>query len=339
MDLTGSCPAIDAHVHFHPDVSELVARVMDENNLEGVVNLGALERLGIPFAEGLRTMRAALGERVVVFATPDFSDVAPGFGQRMADDLDRKVGQGAGGLKIFKELGLRYSDAEGRLIAIDDPRLDPLWAKAGLLGIPVLIHTADPVAFFQPLTPDNERWDELYLHPDWHFGRPEFPGHDSLLDQRNRVIEAHPEVMFIGAHLGNYPENLGYVDQCLGRYPNFYVDLSARIGEIGRHPVAETRAFFLKHQDRILFGTDWVLGWGNFVPGDDAFVDGLPAFRTRYAAYRRFLETDERQIEHPGYPVQGRWKVDAIGLTDEVLSKIYRGNARRLIPTLGHAGV
>jgi predicted TIM-barrel fold metal-dependent hydrolase len=210
---------------------------------------------------------------------------------------------------------------------VDDPRLDPLWAKAGELGVPVLIHTADPVAFFQPLDENNERWEELQAHPDWHFGTPEFPDHDTLLAQCNRVIERHPNTTFIGAHLGNYPENLAYVDDCLERYPNFYVDTAARIGEFGRHPTEETRAFFLKHQDRVIFGTDLTLGWEAFEGVDMADTKHF------YDTHWRFFETAERQIDHP-FPIQGRWKVDAVGLPKEILEKLYFRNAQRLIPGL-----
>ena len=321
-------PVIDAHVHVHPARAEVLLEIMEANGLVGVVNLGILEVLGIPFREGMRAFRRVLGERLVYFCTPDFSDTSPGFGERMAEELERKVEAGAAGLKIFKELGLRHRDADGRLIPVDDPRLDPLWARAGELGVPVLIHTADPVAFFQPLDEHNERWEELQLHPDWYFGGAEFPGHDDLLAQRNRVIERHPGTIFIGAHLGNYPEELAYVDRCLDRYPNFYVDTSARIGEIGRHPPEEVRAFFLKHQDRILFGTDLTLGWGAFEE-EEVEREDLGAF---YAAHWRFFETDDRQVEYPGYPIQGRWKVDCIGLPDEVLEKLYVRNAQRLMP-------
>jgi predicted TIM-barrel fold metal-dependent hydrolase len=245
--------------------------------------------------------------------------------------LARQVARGACGLKIFKELGLRHKDANGNLIPVDDPRLDPLWAKAGELGVPVLIHNADPVAFFQPLDEANERWEELQRHPDWHFGKPEFPAHDTLLAQRNRVIERHPDTVFIGAHLGNYPENLSYVDTCLDRYPNLYVDTSARIGEIGRHPVEEVQAFFLKHQDRVLFGSDLVLGWDVFDQGAQKEKGEIEAL---YEDHWRFFERDARQIPYPGSPAQGHWKVDAIALPVEVLEKLYAGNARRLIPGL-----
>jgi hypothetical protein len=204
-----------------------------------------------------------------------------------------------------------------------------LWARAGELGVPVLIHTADPVAFFQPLDAHNERWDELQAHPDWHFGGPEFPDHDTLLEQRDRVIERHPDTAFIGAHLGNYPEDLVCVDRCLERYPNFFVDTSARIGEIGRHSAEDARAFFLKHQDRMLFGTDLGVGWS---AADEGILSRLPEYRNYYDAHWRFFETDARQIEYPGYPIQGRWKVDAIDLPNPVLDKLYVQNAQRLIP-------
>jgi len=325
--------AIDAHVHFSPDRAELMARIMEANHLEAVVNLGLLEVLDIPFAEGMRAFRRALGRRFVYFPAPDFRDTAPGFGERMAEDLERKVEAGAAGLKIFKELGLRHRDADGRLIPVDDPRLDPLWAKAGELGVPVLIHTADPLAFFGPLDEHNERWEELQRHPDWHFGRPEFPDHDSLLAQRSRVIERHPRTTFIGAHLGEYPENLAYVDGLLERYPNFYVDTSARIGEIGRHPAEEARAFFIKHQDRVLFGSDLVLGWEAFDETEDE-EEGMAEARRFYEMHWQFFGTDQRQIEYPGYPLQGRWKVDALNLPGAVLEKLAIGNARRLIPGL-----
>jgi predicted TIM-barrel fold metal-dependent hydrolase len=327
---------IDAHVHVHPAMTKVMAEIMEANNLSSVVNLGILEVLGIPFQEGMRAFREALGDRLVYFTTPDFSDTSAGFGERMAEELERKVEAGANGLKIFKELGLRHRDADGNLIPVDDQRLDPVWAKAGELGVPVLIHTADPLAFFQPLDEnaasltENERWEELQAHPDWHFGTPEFLDHDTLLAQRNRVIERHHGTTFIGAHLGNYPENLAYVDACLGLYPNFYVDTSARIGEIGRHPAEEVRAFFLKHQDRVIFGTDLVIGWDAL---DDRARQDMSEFNHFYDAHWRFFEMGARRIDHP-FPIQGAWKVDAISLPDDVLEKLYVRNAQRLIPGL-----
>lgn len=320
---------IDAHVHLHPALCADVVPLLDAIGLQRVVNLGILEVLDIPFEEGMHAFKNALGDRMAYFPAPNFRDTSPGFGQRMAEELQRKVEAGARGVKIFKELGLRHRDSQGRLIPVDDPRLDPLWAKAAELGVPVLIHTADPVAFFQPLSPENERWEELQRHPDWHFGRPEFPDHDTLLNQRNRVLERHPHTTFIGAHLGEYPENLAFVDGCLDRYPNLFLDTAARIGEIGRHPPDQVRAFFVKHQDRILFGSDLVLGWEALEDEGDGDMQELFRF---YNAHWRFFETSDPQIEYPGFPLQGRWKVDSIGLPAAVLEKLYRANAQRLIP-------
>jgi predicted TIM-barrel fold metal-dependent hydrolase len=331
MEILNRRSVVDAHVHVMPDQAALMLEIMEAAGLSAVVNAGILEVRGVPFEEGMRVFERVFGKRMRYFPTPDFSDTAPGFGERMVERLAHQLEGGACGLKIFKELGLRHRDASGDLIPVDDPRLDPLWAKAGELGVPVLIHTADPVAFFRPLDETNERWEELQGHPDWHFGKPEFPAHDTLLAQRNRVIERHPDTTFIGAHLGNYPENLSYVDACLDRYPNFCVDTSARIGEVGRHPVEDVRAFFLKHQDRVLFGSDLVLGWDVFDQDMQGKEGKAEAF---YCDHWRFFETDERQIPYPGFPIQGRWKVDAIALPVEVLEKLYAGNARRLIPGL-----
>ena len=327
-------PTIDAHVHVHPNEARALLRIMAANNVSRAINLGILERLGIPFSEGMRAFRRALGDRLVYFPAPDFSDTAPGFGERMAEQLERKVEGGACGLKVFKELGLRHRDADGNLIPVDDARLDPLWAKAAELDIPVLIHTADPVGFFQPLDEANELRDELRRRPEWHFYGPAFPSHDALLAQRNRVVVRHPGTTFIGAHLGNYPENLAYVDALLDRYPNLHVDTSARIGVFGRHPVHQVRAFFLKHQDRIVFGTDLILGWQGLADGtvDEERMAGI---RHSYDAHWRFFETRDRQMQYPCFPATGRWAVDAIGLPDQVLEKLYTKNVGQLVPALG----
>ena len=185
------------------------------------------------------------------------------------------------------------------------------------------------MAFFQPLDEHNERREELRRHPEWHFGTPDFPAHDELLAQRNRVIERHPDTTFIGAHLGNYPEDLAYVADCLDRYPNFHVDTSARIGEIGRHPADAVRAFFVKYQDRILFGSDLVLGWDVF---DDRQQRDMAALESFYDEHWRFFETGDRQIPYPNFPIQGDWKVDGVDLPEKVLEKLYFENARRLLP-------
>ena len=324
---------IDVHIHVAPAHLEYLAQIMEANHLVSVVNLGVLEQAGAPFEEGMRAFRKVLGDRMVYFPAPDFRDVAPGFGERMADELERKVHAGAGGLKIFKSLGLHEKDAEGRLIPVDDPRLDPLWARAGELGVPVLIHSSDVLAHFQPLDEHNEQREALTRFPDWHVYGDQFPGHDDLLEQRNRVIARHPGTTFIGAHVGMYYERLDIVDAWLDHFPNFYVDTAASIVQLGSHPLDQVRAFFSKHQDRIVFGTDLVLG--GFADKDEGRPWEFKRIGYDYSQVDRlYYETNERQLRHPGYPVFGDWLVDGIGLPQEVLDKLYVENAWRLIPAL-----
>jgi len=179
----------------------------------------------------------------------------------------------------------------------------------------VLIHTADPVAFFEPIDAENERWEELSRHPDWSFHGEDFPSHDELLAARNRVIARHPGTVFIGAHVANYPEDLARVGEWLDAYPNLYVEIAARIAELGRQPYTAER-FFRRYADRILFGTDGPRSHGRLVP------------------HWRFLETrDEyfRYADEP-FPPQGLWNIYGLGLPDDVLRKVYHENAARLIP-------
>ncbi len=235
------------------------------------------------------------------------------------------MADGAKGLKVWKTLGLHARDADGRLVPIDDPRLDALWSAAGDLGVPVTIHVADPIAFFEPLDESNERWEELQVHPDWHVwptrppGQPEAPGYppfDELIDGLETVVGRHPATTFIGAHVGCAAEDLGRVERMLEAHPNWHVDIAARIAELGRQP-RRTRALIERWPDRILFGVD---------SGPD------PAL---YAINYRFLETLDESFaydaEDDGLPSQGRWAIQGLGLPDDLLRQVYRDNARRLI--------
>src|SRR5919108_904541 len=281
-------PAIDAHNHLGRwlsrdggwiarDVPELL-RVLDACNVTAIVNLDGM--WGDELEANLDRYDRAYPERFLTFARVDWDLVAqPDFSARMARQLEDSVRRGARGLKVWKTFGLRYRDAQGRLIPVDDERLFDLWEAAGAQRIPVLIHIADPVAFFQPLDRFNERWEELHRHPDWHFYGPEFPSFEALIEQFERLIARHPRTTFIGAHVGCYAENLGWVSAVLDRCPNFHVDLGARLGELGRQPYA-ARRFCLAHADRILFGTDH-----------------KPDVRA-YRLYYRFLETDDEYFHY-----------------------------------------
>jgi predicted TIM-barrel fold metal-dependent hydrolase len=255
--------------------------------------------------------------RFLVFGGVDWTAWAEqgnGFGDWAAQRLRVQASAGAQGLKIWKPFGLHVRDHLGHLVAVNDHRLDAVWATAGELDLPVMIHVADPVAFFDPLNEYNERWEELHSHPDWQFPSPPFPAFQSIMDGLADLVGRHPKTTFIGAHVGCYSENLGWVSDLLDRCPNFYVDISARISELGRQPYT-ARRFLLQHADQILFGTD--MG-----PNLDA-----------YRIYYRFLETDDEYFNYgmAEIPGQGRWYIYGLHLPDDVLEKVYYLNARRVL--------
>jgi len=315
-------PAIDAHNHLGPffggdwrnrPCTEL-AHLLDEAGIETIVDLdGGFDDHFYREMDKWSPLR----DRVLVFTGVGWKRLAtsPDLGHRAAAELEMAVQAGARGLKIWKDFGLRVKDASGKLIPVDSPQLDPLWAKAGDLNVPVLIHVGDPVAFFQPLDDSNERWDELQRSPDWSFHGPEFPPLEDLLQGLESVIARHKRTTFIGAHVGCYAENLAYVGGMLDRLPNYYVDLGARVAELGRQPNT-ARRFFLRYADRILFGTD-----------------NTPDLES-YRIYYRFLETTDDYFPYwhqHDQPWQGKWYIHGLGLPDTVLRRVYRDNAVRVL--------
>lgn len=305
-------PAIDAHNHFSDqmDVRHVVAN-MDACNIQTYIDLSGWN--GDRLKRRLELLKGRYPERFAVFYVPDFNRVIePGFGENSARELEEAVRNGAQGLKIYKELGLSVRDANGSLVHVDDRGLYPLWQAAGELDVPVMIHVADPHAFFQPLDRHNERYAQLIRHPDWHFYGRDYPPLEQLLEERDRIVADHPKTRFIGAHVGSDPENLDRASEALDRYPNYFVDFSARVAELGRQP-RRAREFFLKHQDRILFGTD----------GHDHPV--------MYRSYFQFLETDDECFEYYMYPQHGFWQISGLALPEDVLWKLYAVNPARVL--------
>jgi predicted TIM-barrel fold metal-dependent hydrolase len=312
-------PVIDVHNHLGGGAETLTKervdsylRDMDDAGVRTVVNLdgGWDNRL----SETVAALDQAHPGRFLSFALINFSGFEyEGWSERETEQLRKSFEAGAKGLKFHKSLGLSYRDDDEVLLAIDDPRLDPIWELCGEWNKPVMIHTADPAAFFTPLDRYNERWHELNEHPNWLFHGDKFPSREELLNQRNRVIAKHPKTTFIGAHFGNNPEDLETVGKWLDQYPNFYVDIDARISELGRQPYS-ARRFFLKYQDRIMFGTD---------TRPDAQA---------YRLYYRFLETDDEYFDTAeSHHRQGFWMIYGIFLPKPVLEKIYHTNAARLL--------
>jgi predicted TIM-barrel fold metal-dependent hydrolase len=329
----GRLPIVDSHVHLLPTPKAL-ARALALFDQVGVTRFCA-KSAGAPGTGRYRATLAIqrrLGERFAFFVNPDWDGFGqPGWSEREVSRLEAAARDGARGVKIFKALGLSVRDPEGKLVAVDDPRLDAYFEAAGRLGLIVAIHTSDPRVFFDPPGPRNERHLELLFAPNWSFAGEGLPGKDELLAQRDRRLARHPGTTFLGIHLANSPEDLGYVARLLAAQPNLWVDTSARVPEFGRHPPAEVRAFFLAHQDRILFGSDIVIDEDGYQLGSlsiwpDEDVDAVRF----YQAHRDYFETARRGLRHPT-PIQGAWTVDGIGLPREALDKLYRRNAERLI--------
>jgi predicted TIM-barrel fold metal-dependent hydrolase len=345
-------PVIDYHTHLSLDGLDRIARIMTENGIEAMVNLsgGSFRRGPSAWLEA-KMLSDKLGGHVWNYMNPDWTGYgAADWGNREAGRLQDAVDHyGFRGLKISKALGLGVTDEADKLVPVDDPGMGPLWCKCADLGIPVSIHVADPRAFWEPLTPQNERWDELHAHPFWAYGwipedmrakiaqaegpggRPPVPPWGAMLQAAERMYRQNPRTTFVAVHFGNAAEDIAYVDGLLTRNPNVWIDVSARLGEFGRHPAAEVRSFFLKWQDRIVFGTDLGVGADYLMLGSNGEVEpGLADVKPFYDAHWRYFETAGKQIAHPS-PIQGNWKIDAIGLPPEVLQKMYRGNALRIL--------
>jgi predicted TIM-barrel fold metal-dependent hydrolase len=307
-------PVIDYHNHLDSTDPAEVLAIMDQCNVEHVVNITM--NVGQKALDLMDRFHTASPQRFSSIGWMDWSGVErPDFAQLTIDRLERMIEHGAVGIKFWKDLGLTLRDAKGSLLRIDDETFAPIFEACGKLGLPVMFHTADPSAFFTPIDPANERYEELAAHPDWGFSNSPVSKRE-LLEQRNRVIARHPATTFVGAHCAESGEDLAYLAQQLDALPNLQVDISARTPELGRQPYA-ARAFFLKYADRILFGTDL-----------------LPEVEM-YRLYFRFLETADEYFEYPSHASrQGRWNIYGIYLPDDVLRKIYRENALKLLPRL-----
>lgn len=309
-------PFIDVHNHqrrHSPTSLEAVVREMDAMNMAIMVNLSG------GHGQGLRD-QVALNERVapgriVTFANLNFDGIDDAdWGTRTAAQLERDVkAGGARGLKIAKNVGMTLRDKAGKRVPTHDARFDPVWAKAGELGIPVLIHTGEPPAFFLPVDAKNERWLELTLHPSRGRFGDDLPDFTTLMAEQHAIFRRHPKTTFISAHLGWYGHDLAFLGKLLDELPNMMVELGAVIYEPGRQP-RFAREFFTKYQDRILMGKD------SWVPAE-------------YKTYFRVLESNDEYFPyHKKY--HAFWAMYGVGLPDEVLKKVYFGNALRVIPGL-----
>ncbi len=331
---------IDAHMHLRPyrdnkpvfdqAAIERCLAVESANFVRYAVNIGITgDDIFFPLQKAMAPYRNRIGTMYAFDWTLIQSDAA--FFDKAPDMLEKAVEAGALGLKCFKDLGLTVRDRDGSLLKLDDPRLDAVWECAGKLDAVVAIHATDPVAFFAPWNAENERWDELELHPNWSFAdRSKYPPREDILIQRDNAIKRHPDVTFMCCHVANNSEDIDALDRRFEEMPNLYADISARLGELGRHPADKGHAFFTKYSDRLLFGTDHYFALNGEVQGAgpmDKFSD--ESNKIFYGKHWRYFQTRDRQFDHPT-PIQGNWKIDGIGLDENILEKLYWKNAVRL---------
>ena len=315
-------PAVDFHGHppalNSPNAIQSVVIAMDELNLQVMVQ--ARGSSGASLTQQIQAVRAAgMQDRFVFFTTVDLRGVSPGSGAQIASQLEEDVSAGAVGIgEINKGFGLLTRKADGSRLQMDDPELDVVWQTAGRLGIPVFVHTGDPAEFFEPLDFENERWLEMALFPNRRFNdRSRFPEFNELMEERDRMLERHPNTTWVLAHMSWYTQDLGRLGELFDRFPNVYAEVGAVLYDLGRQP-RFARDFFIKYQDRILFGKD------SFQPDE-------------YPYYWRVFETEDEYFDYYR-DYHAFWKLYGMGLPDHVLRKVYYENALRIIPDMPKNG-
>ena len=310
-------PFIDVHTHqFNMPTQDLTAltKEMDKLNMAVMVNLSGRGRGSTDHLDrSLENVKQHQAKRFIVFTNMDFAAIDDAeWQERMLNQLEEDVKKGANGLKIYKSLGMFTKDSKGNRVPIDDPRIDPIWAKCGELGIPVLIHAADPKQFWQPIDKNNERWLELKTHPGRRHDADDVQW-ETIIAEQHAIFKKHPKTKFINAHLGWFGSDLKKLGELMDQYPNMYTEIGAVIAELGRQPRAG-RDFLVKYQDRVMFGKD------SWVPEE-------------YTTYFRVLETaDDYFPYHKRY--HAFWRMYGLDLPDDVLKKIYYKNALKVIPNI-----
>lgn len=315
-------PVVD--IHGHPPAFSSPGAVKEVVKLMTPLNIQVMVQTNGGSGEGLRTALDAIAasglrDRAAMFTTVSFSGVGPGWGERAAKQLEADVKAGALGVgEIGKFLGLNIRKADGSRLAVDDPDLDPFWAAAGRLKVPVFLHLGEPQAFFDPLDYSNERWLEMALFGNRRFNdRSRYPAFDDLMAERDRMLAKHPNTTFILAHMGWHANDLGRLGKLFDRFPNVYGEVGAVLYDLGRQP-RFGRDFFARYQDRVLFGKD------SFQP------DEYPFF------WRVFETRDEYFDYYRDY--HAFWKLYGMDLPDEVLKKLYYKNALKVVPGLPSSG-
>lgn len=310
-------PVVDVHGHARglaaPGRIEEMVRALDSLNIG--VYIAADNLRGDELRETVAAIAASPhSNRFRVLAGLDLGNVGPGSGERIARQVEDDLGAGAIGVgEVSKGFGMSILKADGSRLAIDDRELDPVWDRLGRLGVPVFIHTADPPEFWQPFDLTNERWLELALFPNRRAFGPDMVPFEQLITERDNLFRRHPNTTFIAAHFGWHAHDLERAAELLETFPNVYLEVGAILYDLGRQPRA-AREFFIRYQDRILFGKD------SFQPGE-------------YPYFWRVFETDDEYFDYYR-DYHAFWKLYGLDLPEEILRKLYHENALRLFPDL-----
>ncbi|MBN1675721.1 MAG: amidohydrolase family protein [Kiritimatiellae bacterium] len=319
---------IDAHIHVTADdgsalalLDELDVKLMNVNVAKDVQNTW---RRNAAVFERLARAHPARFAWCTALNLPDFDN--PGYVDRAIRDLAADFAKGAVGCKFWKNIGMELKKPDGSFLMIDDPLFDPIYAYLADTGKPALMHMAEPRACWEPLDPAKPHYGYYSAHPEWHmYGKPDFPSHAAIVRARDNVLEKHPNVRHIGAHLGSLEYDVAEMAQRLDRYPHFAVDMSARLSDLMVQDRETVRQFFFDYQDRILFGTD-VVNRTLFSTMEHAQRQkAVATLREVFEAYFAFLESDTN-VAHGQFTARG------LALPTEVLEKVYAANAREWFP-------
>lgn len=316
-------PVIDFHGHPRDllESAQSLARLgaeLDALNVRLMVSAGNTSGEALRRTVATIAASPAMQDRVRVLTGIDFRGVGPGWAERAVAQLEADVAAGAVGIgEIGKAFGQTIRKADGARLALDDPDLDPIWAAAARLRLPVFIHTGDPQEFYQPHDYENERWLELALFPNRHLGPEQRPTFEELMRERDNLFRRNPRTTFVAAHMGWHANDLARLGRMLDEMPNLYVEVGAILYDIGRQPRA-AHDFFVRYQDRILFGKD------SYQPEE-------------YPYYFRVFETRDDYFDYYR-DYHAFWKLYGIDLPDAVLKQVYYRNALRITPRLPQEG-
>jgi predicted TIM-barrel fold metal-dependent hydrolase len=326
-------PVIDAHAHLpadHPEAEQLLAE-LDVQVLNISLGFDAEGRWREGSMSGVQPYQRLAEERprrfawCTAFDPPTLSDLVKPreYTERTLATLAGEFAAGAVACKVWKNIGMEVRDAQGRFVGVDDPLFTPVFEFIEREGRALILHTGEPRACWLPLDPRSPHYDYYREHPQWHMhDRSDFPSHAELIAGRDRVLERHPRLRVVGAHLGSLEYDVAEVEARLARFPNFCVDTAERLLDLALQPVARVRAFFEAHPDRVLFGSDLL-----FETAFSAMPDGER--QIALAHVRQTFQQEQAYYSQVGQQrVRGK-DVSGLGLSEAIRQQLFEGNARR----------